>query len=196
METHTCLRKYLPVTAEAARDLIAPISRLGDLFRGSGNEFKLLARDHNVIAVVTTTDLTAVCAMAKSLSPRQLLFEQPRPQLYTVMAGSPLYSILMFPQKQLPVGILTLVICKNLSNLCPSRVETGSPPLVVGTLGRIAELLGFIPFSPSSCDRRQSDSSYYLQFRGGDFSCASQTVFEMARSLNISMDDLGSPFVK
>lgn len=73
------------------------------------DDLEVLARHEDVVAVIATPDFPAIDTMADSLN-HELDFRAYRAITIavklTVMTGSPVYLTLMFPQKQLPVGIL------------------------------------------------------------------------------------------
>jgi len=55
------------ISTEAAGDLTATVCRLGNLFGSPRKRLKLLAWDHNVVAVIAASNLAAVCTMAEGL---------------------------------------------------------------------------------------------------------------------------------
>lgn len=116
------------IAAKAAGDgLPCRVGILGDFLWCPRRDFEVVAGDHKVVAEHPAGDLAAVGTVAESLGSsrseeeqedqRQCVFcdeeclarphkHPPRRRQLTTIAGSPEYSYLMLPQKQLPVGIL------------------------------------------------------------------------------------------
>lgn len=102
--------EHTAVTAETAGDFLTAIGDFGDLLGRSFCDFKVLGWYQEVIAVVSTTDSATVRAMAQSLCVSQQIDAFVCTRVLTVISGSPVYSMVILPQKQLPVGIVIVII--------------------------------------------------------------------------------------
>jgi len=93
------------VSTKVARNDITAVCFLGDALGFTRSDFECILWHDDVSGIGASRDFSTVKAVAKGLL-RQFddvatFFLRP----LTFIAGSPVYSILTFPQKQLPVGI-------------------------------------------------------------------------------------------
>jgi hypothetical protein len=100
------------VAAKGELNSHAVFVRCGGLFRSAGREFELVLGDQQADGVRAASDLTAGKAVAKGLwvilaaAGEDAKLRVGGPFLLTFIAGSPEYSYLMLPHRQLPCAIL------------------------------------------------------------------------------------------